>query len=318
MDKRILTYLKGKLSASDQLDLLEEAQTNAALIEDLKNVKKIDSLLILHSKNIDLKEGLRAYQKQADHKPPRKVSLYTAKWVAVAALLMLATWFFTYKIMDSTPLRIPKLGLTVPAGQRASIRLPDGTIVWLNANSTLHYPALFGKERRVFLSGEGFFEVAHNKQKPFIVSTKKMDIQALGTRFNVFSYRRFAEKSVYLEEGSVKVTSHAPLGKPIYLKPGQKVIMHNGTFQFVKNQADAILWKEGVYSFEEQTMTQIKERLELYFDVSIQINNPSILDYTYTGKFKQTEGVMEILRLLQKIYHFQIKNDREKNSVYLY
>jgi len=317
MDKRIEAYLAGTLSASEVKTLLEEAQTDITLKEALRQGKTLKGLLALHTDQIDLDEGLQAYKKRLHKKMKQRLYSYSMRWISVAALLVVATWFITDRATHTSPQAMPELAFSVPAGQRASLRLADGTLVWLNANSTLRYPALFGSERRVFLSGEGYFEVAKNKEKPFIVSTPTLDVQALGTKFNVFSYPRFAEKSVYLVEGKVKVSSPTYFKQSILLKPNEELDIRKGQSRLLPNTTGGVLWKEGLYMFKEQTMPEIKDRLELYFDVRIKMTKARVWNHTYTGKFRQTEGVMEILRLLQKIYKFQIRYDREQNIIYL-
>lgn len=317
MDKRIGAYLAGTLSASEVKALLEEAQTDTKLKEALRQGKTLKGLLTLHTHQINLEEGLQAYQKRLHLKMKRRFYRFSIRWIGVAALLVAATWFITDRALRKTSQAMPELAFSVPAGQRASLRLSDGTLVWLNANSTLHYPALFGSERRVFLSGEGYFEVAKNKKKPFIVSTPTLNVQALGTKFNVFSYPRFAEKKVYLVEGKVKVSSPTYFKQSILMKPNEELDIRKEQSVLLPNTTGGVWWKEGLYLFKEQTLPEIKDRLELYFDVHIKVTNTHLCNHTYTGKFRQTDGVMEILRLLQKIYKFQIRYDREQNIIYL-
>ena len=119
--------------------------------------------------------------------------------------------------------------LSVPAGQRAHIVLPDGSKVWVNAGSTLTYPSIFGEERRVKLNGEAFFEVAKGTL-PFIVSTGKVDIKALGTQFNVFNYPS-EELTVALLEGSVRVYHPEQEQQGVLLSPEQQLTATaNGRF----------------------------------------------------------------------------------------
>ena len=100
--------------------------------------------------------------------------------------------------------------ITVPAGQRVNLTLSDGTTVWLNARSEMVYPAVFsGAKREVKLDGEGYFEVKHDKESPFVVHTRKCDIEVLGTKFNVEAYSDSEEFSTSLMEGSVKVTDNS-------------------------------------------------------------------------------------------------------------
>lgn len=191
--------------------------------------------------------------------------------------------------------------LSVPAGQRAHILLPDGSKVWVNAGSTLSYPSLFSDERRVKLIGEAFFEVAKG-DKPFIVSTGKVDVKALGTQFNVFNYPK-EELSVALLEGSVRIYRPEYERQGVILKPNQQLTENNGRFLISPIDKNPIIWKEGLYAFDKQKLKDILKKLELYYDVKIFVKDVSILEYEYTGKFRQRDGVMEVLRIIQKFIH---------------
>ena len=207
----------------------------------------------------------------------------------------------------------------VPAGQRARLKLPDGTFVWLNAGSTLTYPSVFGKERKVYLQGEGFFDVAKNQDSPFIVSAGSLNIRALGTQFNVFCYPNVEMISTSLIEGAVKVYRPEDEVNGIVLEPNQQLIYNQKSFQMFRMQnKDDLLWKEGIYNFKSERLEEILKKLELYYDVKIIVKSPEILSYRYTGKFRQRDGVAEILRIIQKIHHFKISENEERSIITLY
>ena len=159
-------------------------------------------------------------------------------------------------------------GLVVPAGQRAQLTLPDGTLVWLNAQSSLTFTARFhGKTRRVSVSGEAYFDVASNSRKPFIVSTQEMEMRVLGTEFNVYSYPEADYIRTDLVEGSLMVYSkRSPLTR-VTLKPNEQVVMREGKMYVRKiNSPDYFLWKDGIYSII----------IQLYYDVKIIVKDPNI------------------------------------------
>jgi ferric-dicitrate binding protein FerR (iron transport regulator) len=206
--------------------------------------------------------------------------------------------------------------LHTPSGQRARITLPDGSTVWLNAGSTLYYPSVFADERRVSLTGEAFFDVAHDASRPFVVATASLEITALGTQFNVYSYPDAEYVSASLVDGSVEVRSP---GSPdgMILRPNQQLVCANGRFRMEELDKDELLWKEGIYTFKGQNLENIIRKLELYYDVEIVVTNPQILRYRYTGKFRQRDGAMEILRIIRKIHRFKIHRDEEQNRITL-
>ena len=206
--------------------------------------------------------------------------------------------------------------LYVPAGQRACISLQDGTVVWLNAQSTLTYPSHFyGKERTVSIIGEAFFEVAKDKNRPFIVAAQDAKIQVLGTKFNVYSYPDSKQIRTSLIEGAVQVFYKS---KQVILRPNEESIAQDGklTVSNIKNP-DMLLWRNGIYSFNNERLADIVNKLELYYDVTINIANPKLKDINYTCKFRQRDGIEKILHTIQKIHHFKIEIDKENNVITL-
>lgn len=205
----------------------------------------------------------------------------------------------------------------VPAGQNAQLILADGSRVWLNAGSTLNFPTRFAKgKREVSLSGEGFFEVKANKDKPFIVSTSNYDIKALGTSFNVRAYKQSKDFETALLTGKVEITDHAT-NLLLPLTPDNRAILTDNRLSVVPMQhIDYFLWRKGILYFDESLMEVLK-KLELYFDVNIQVNNKSILQNKLhsTAKFRTRDGLYHILDVLQLTHHFTYKKDDEKNLI---
>lgn len=205
----------------------------------------------------------------------------------------------------------------VPPGQNAQLTLADGSKVWLNAGSTLNFPTHFvGGKRRVTLEGEGFFEVKANKEKPFIVSTSVYDIKALGTSFNVNAYRQSKEFETALLTGKVEISDRVT-DRVISLSPHNRAVFVNNSLSILPIQnADYFLWREGIIYFDEP-LTEVLKKLELYFDVNIQVNNKSILQNKRhcTGKFRTRDGLDHILEVLQLTSHFTYKKNEEKNLI---
>lgn len=202
----------------------------------------------------------------------------------------------------------------VPAGQNAQVTLADGSKVWLNAGSTLHFPTRFpDKERLVNLEGEGFFEVQANKEKPFIVSTTSYTIKALGTTFNVNAYKKSKDFETSLLTGKVEVADHA--GKQtILLSPNNRVVLERDKLKTLPIQdSEYFLWREGIICFNEP-LSEVLKKLELYFDVKIEVNNKRVLqnEQHCIGKFRSRDGLEHILEVLQLTSHFSYKKDDEK------
>lgn len=207
--------------------------------------------------------------------------------------------------------------ISVPSGQRAQITLADGTQVWLNAKSTLTYAANFGRaERNVTLEGEAYFEVAKNKDIPFYVNTEKNKVRVVGTCFNVCAYKGSNEFETTLVEGIVDVYA-VGTEKPITrLQKNEFFGEYNGKRKkTVLPSYEYLRWKEGLYCFDDSELGHILNRLELYYNVKITVNNPKLLSHRYTAKFKEQDGVEHILKVIQKDQSFSYRFNEEKDSI---
>ena len=205
--------------------------------------------------------------------------------------------------------------LVVPSGQRAEITLIDGTKVWLNAGSTLRFPSQFADNRHIQLKGEGFFDVAKDTEKPFIVETDKYQVRVHGTSFNVSAYPGNPFE-VSLLKGSVSVYSKQT--KEIsFLKPGEKICDSN-KIHFHKESIpnhDPFLWKQGIISFHNESAENIFRKLELFYDIKIINKNKQLLEKHYTGKFKMKDGIEQILKVLRYSCDFQYHYNIEDNEI---
>ena len=325
MDERIIKYCQGVLPKQEQDQLLKEAYNDHKLKSQIIDYQHLHSLLELVPEKIDVQQGSERYGnfKRLVNSRKRKVWLISfSRYAAIIVIVfvsawMLASYCFSGDITNRQELIAFQQELVVPAGQRAELTLPDGTKVWLNAGSKLSYPSFFEKERKVFLSGEGFFDVSKNKNVPFIVSTRTMDVKALGTQFNVFCYPESNYTGVYLQEGSVKAYFPSSEAEGVILSPEQYLVQKGKQLVLSTMDPDELLWREGIYTFKRQKLGRIIEKLELYYDVKIVVKDPEILDYEYVGKFRQRDGVMEILHLIQRIHNFKIKKNDELNQIIL-
>ncbi|MDY9919381.1 sigma factor regulatory protein, FecR/PupR family [Proteiniphilum saccharofermentans] len=207
--------------------------------------------------------------------------------------------------------------LVVPAGQRIHLILADNTDIWLNANSTLRYPTEFSrKDRTVYLDGEAFFEVSKDDKKPFMVKTTSGDIKVTGTSFNVEAYSKHGGFETSLFEGSVEIYKNDH--KLTTLKPDERSYLKDGKLYVTPiTDMDKYLWKDGLIAFNNKRLEDILQSLEKYFDIRIQISNSSLPQRTYTGKFRQSDGVDYALRVLQKSIHFSYQRDETTGIVYI-
>jgi len=201
--------------------------------------------------------------------------------------------------------------LRTPKGGQYRLELPDGSKVWLNAASSLKFPTAFtGKERRVELSGEAYFEVAKNADQPFYVSVNKANIAVLGTSFNVMAYADEADIRTTLLEGAVKVSQE---NASSLLKPGeQSLLAPDGKIKVIE-KADidlAVAWKNGLTSFKSADIKTIMRQVERWYDVDV-VYNGTIPARSFTGDIPRDANLSELLRLLEisKI-HFKMENHK--------
>ncbi|MBE9583165.1 FecR domain-containing protein [Mucilaginibacter sp. JRF] len=202
-----------------------------------------------------------------------------------------------------------------PKGGQYQVHLADGTTVWLNASSSLKFPVRFaGKDRVVELTGEAYFEVAHNASKPFIVKTLNQQVQVLGTQFNVNSYDDEPAVVTTLVQGSVKVSSNHS-GQTSILKPGEQSLLSASQFTVrMANLDEAIAWKNGYFRFKDEKIGSIMRKLSRWYDVDEveYIGKPS--DELFTGKISRFRNISQVLNMLEKTdgAHFKIEGRRIK------
>lgn len=318
MNEQIHKYFLGELGSTEQTELFNRIKEDPSLRKEFSKQQNLYALLDTLPQRNDLQEAERSYSRFRIPKSRSKIRLFPIfKYAAAIALLILSTWWITYTtIQDSASAEVNTLH--VPAGQRACLTLHDGTTVWLNAKSTLTYPSRFSSEKReVTLTGEAFFDVSKNQHTPFTVSTKDITVQVHGTEFNVLAYPESEYVQTSLLAGSVEVTNTTSKQK-IMLQPNQEVVIKGNKMAVTEIKQHAyFLWKDGIYSFEQERFANIIKKLELYYDTKIIVNNPEIYNFVYTGKFRQQDGIDEILRIIQKIHNFRIDRDREKNIITL-
>lgn len=189
--------------------------------------------------------------------------------------------------------------LRVPRGGEYSITLSDGSIVYLNSESELRYPVKFvGEDRRVYLSGEAYFDVSKDKEHPFSVDVNGSVVKVLGTSFNVRAYADENEILTTLVQGSVKFSA----GKEsVILKPGEQAVLDKSGRVVIK-EVDTYLytaWKNGVFAFKKQRLEEIMNVVARWYDVNIFWENTSQKEVTFTGKMKRYDDFSKVVEMLE-------------------
>ena len=209
--------------------------------------------------------------------------------------------------------------ISVPAGQRMQMTLADGTLVHLNAGTTLEYPVVFSrKDRRVKLTGEALFEVAHNAKHPFIVETFATDLQVLGTKFNVLADPNNEVFSTTLIEGKVKVTNRNDPAESIIMQPNDMVVLENGRLykERVSDFAD-LCWTEGLIHLKKMPFDELMTIFERAFDVRIRIERTTMPQINVmSGEIRISDGVDYALHVLQLVSsEFTYTRDEKTNVI---
>lgn len=191
--------------------------------------------------------------------------------------------------------------MSTPLGGQYHLVLADGTGVWLNAASSIKYPTAFnGKDRQVQITGEAYFEVAHNAAKPFKVIAKGQTVEVLGTHFNVNAYSNEGKTVTTLIEGSVKLSSprHATL-----LKPGQQGTIVNGYENIAVKDADTettMAWKNGLFSFKRANLEMVMRQFARWYNVEV-IYEGAVPDVAITGKVSRTANANQVLKIVESL-----------------
>jgi len=259
----------------------------------------------------------KAVQKQimanikADITPTRTFKM--KQWLAVAAslLLVLTTSLSGYLLYEGQNKKLAgDMTVTVEKGQKVALTLPDKSRVWVNSGSTLTYGSRFNKHERIIeLNGEAYFEVAKNKNAPFIVESHGFSVEALGTTFDVKAYADEKQISTVLMEGKVEVGD--ALNK-INLTPNQKVTYNRETKSMQKSDVvDGLIyadWRYNKLNFNSETFENIAAVLERNYNVKFVFEAQSLRKYRYSGTIGNTslESLLQIFAMTSPIsYHMK-------------
>jgi len=194
--------------------------------------------------------------------------------------------------------------LIIPKGGEYFLELSDGTKVWLNAETTLKYPVQFvGAERNVELTGEAYFEVAHNESKPFHVVSGGQSIEVLGTEFNVSAYKDDLNIVTTLVKGKVSVYGTHDKNQNQLLQPNDQTTMNKQSGKITSKVVDPknfIAWKSGAFYFQDKTFDGMMKVLSRWYDINVFYDNEAVRDIKFTGRFKRYDDFETVKNLIEK------------------
>ncbi|BBD46896.1 FecR domain-containing protein [Petrimonas sp.] len=229
----------------------------------------------------------------------------TMQWAAIFLLPVLSA-FTVYYFTQRPQRNLQPTVITAQKGEKAEVVLPDGSNVWINSGSTLTYDRHFnGKERSVYLQGEAYFEVTENKKRPFIVHTKHITVQALGTSFNVRSYETDSLASAVLLEGKVKVSAS---GHETILSVNERATFDKRKQTLLADRVEAlnfIEWKNGNIYFSNQTYDEIARALSRIYNVEIQFASEQLRPMRFSGTLGSSgiKNALDILSMTSPMYY---------------
>lgn len=263
-----------------------------------------------------LEEGDGQEQISTPNESKDKNPNFRSRWFTMAAILLgilCFTYIFQFYTVDKVPAPVYQTWTSKSTnhGEKLNFRLPDGTIVWLNSGSSLTYPTSFDSTIRfVKLHGEGFFEVAENKEKPFIVNTGEVNTMALGTSFNIANWED-SPLRISLFTGKVGITNRATTQNET-LVPGQeyRLVTGSGKMEVASFDDEKVLaWRKGKLIFENASYKEVKDKLERWYGVSINEKGLPSSSWNFTGSF-ENQMLSTVLTTMSSIedFTYTIKN----------
>ncbi|MCG6186827.1 FecR family protein [Maribellus maritimus] len=314
---------KWTLFFKEHPELEEEAIRARKIIKELYSLKDTTS-----NKEINEFRLQRNYEdiwKKYKNIKSKSTILFASKWiwksVAAASVVVIAISFYwlmnnyvgsKYKSQEFSE-------IYVPASEKSQIKLPDGSMVWLNSQTKIKYSSEFNKDERIlFLSGEAYFEVTSNKKIPFLVVTDKAEVQVVGTKFNVKAYSNEDKVETALVEGKIKFIG-VGAEHPIELKPGDKAVYNPDTQKLIVTEEDVnaeAAWKDGKIVFRNSPLSEVCKTLERRYDVKIVIEdtNGNLNSHPFTFTI-EGEDIQHIFTYLGKAAPIKFVSQKEQNKI---
>ena len=311
INEEVLTaYLRGELNAAEAAAVetwYDASAANRRLLGEIYYILYVNDR-INDTAGIDVERSLRQFKRRM-HAGRRIPLRRVAVRIAAVAVILLAGGVTTVSL--SKRLAQP-LTVITHLGERSQVVLPDGTKVWLNSASSVEYVApFFSRERRVKMDGEAYFEVQHDAQAPFVVSTNGLDIKVLGTRFNIRNDDNDHRITTVLLEGAVKAYASGDEKAAVRLRPSQQLVFdtRTGAMRLTDEpSADrSINWIDGRFCFEHDTFAEIVAELKRYYNVDIRFMDDALRSERFSGDFRVEDGIYHIMSVLQLTYKFTYK-----------
>ena len=324
---------------------------NPAPIQNQEEVAKAYNRHLdrLREQNIDFGPPVHPFSFHPDKKSTKSSKIkFTGLAFLIILLIAFVFWYpgFYKRSINPTSLdeSVQKTSseISTKSGSKTKVILPDGTLVWINADSKLIYDKNYGNSiREVSLTGEAFFDVVKNKEKPFIIHTGKIEIRVLGTAFNVKSYPGEKTIETSLVRGSIEVTFKDRPSEKVILKPNEKLVVaneypsalstnkpsvkkanlpivqisHLSYYEKLDSTVVETAWVQNKLIFQDESFESLARRLERWYGVTISFKDPEMEELHFTGIFIN-ESILQALNALKVSSNFNFKIEGKNISIF--
>lgn len=321
MQELAFAYFDGKISKADEKKLFEFIQKEEQNYQQFKDWERAWML----SEKEDLRTAREWESLQCRIRTHEAVNPMISKsgsdlwrWaVAIAAMFVLIAGG-TWVVLNTTTFmnKAQYIVFEAPYGEKSKMTFPDGTVVWLNAGSSLKYSNKYNTDDRVVeLEGEGYFEVAKKKKIPFVVHTRGYDVVVKGTKFNVTAYPEDSNITTTLMEGAVELLKEK---QHIAMKPGESVTLNvvSGKFTLTKVNPDVSkAWSENRIEYDNISLRELAAKLSRQYDVKIHLLTEEVGDKRFSISLRNQETIGEVMSALKEIIPIQV--ERKNMDIYI-
>lgn len=298
---------------------IDKSDENRTFYQEMKNIWDASDRN-LKPEDIDTGKALKNVLDTIARSERKQYRLITAAFLRRAAAvifipLLIGSYFAGKSSVNRSAGNSVMKEITAAPGTRINVTLADGSLVWLNSGSSLQYPEEFGKERRVMLRGEGYFEVVSDKSNPFVVATDNFDVTATGTKFNVRSDDNNPVFEVTLLEGNVDVLKNEGEGRNTLLKtlrPDEHLYYDLEKDSLALNDQEPyryISWKDGKLIFRNDRMIDVAKELSQYYNVDVELGDEELTSYRYRATFdnETLDEILTMLKLSSPIDYYEVE-----------
>ncbi|BBE16183.1 anti-sigma factor [Aquipluma nitroreducens] len=297
-DEILYKYISDQASADEALEVREWTKSSDVRKNELARLKNawiisgLDHVVDPKIKNQEIEKIWYIIRQITINEQKKATRLRFVRYAAAILLIIGLSETISYFVSNLSSLSNSEITeIIVPKGQRSTVVLSDGSTVQLNSDSRLRFPSFFktGK-RKVTLIGEGFFNVAHDKAHPFVVEATGLQIEVLGTSFNVSNYPNDKIITTYLQSGKVKIIDNSK--NNVFLNPSEaysySTITHKSVIEKIDDQHFSD-WTKGLLTIKGENIGELAKKLERRFDIQIVFGDEDVKQHLYTGSIKDQD-----------------------------